>query len=478
MKKSMKNLVLVALCCISSSLFAQQGYNIKLNVKPYKNAFVFLGYHYGKNKGLTDSAFVNNLGQAVFSGKTALPGGIYFVTSPRKEILFEVLIDKQQNFSISADTTDLVNKVVFTNSSDNLLFQQYTKYINSQVRQLQPLQNQMMHAKSPADSIKARNQITGINLAIQQYRENLMKTNPKHMLTSFFNLMKEPTVPPASKMPGGKYDSAYAFQYYKSHYWDGVMFNDGRLVRTPIFEGKLDQYFKYVISPEPDSINKETDWMLGWSRSNKEMFKYLLSRFIDKYINPEIMGQDEVFVHLFEKYFGDSKAVDWLSEKQMKYINDRYYSIVGNRIGEKAAPLDMIDSTGKKVSLYDVKAPFTVVIFWEPGCSHCKETLPKIDSIYRAKWKAKNVALYAVRTESTIAEWKAFISKSNLTDWYHVYQTEEDKTDEIKNARPSYRQMYDIIQTPTLYLLDEQKRIIAKKLTYLQVDDVMDRRKK
>lgn len=37
----------------------------------------------------------------------------------------------------------------------------------------------------------------------------------------------------------------------------------------------------------------------------------------------------------------------------------------------------------------------------------------------------------------------------------------------------SYSQLYDVQTFPTLYLLDKDKRIIAKKLTYQQLDEVL-----
>jgi thiol-disulfide isomerase/thioredoxin len=480
----MKNFSVLVFCLLSLNGMAQKnGYKINVNIKPYKNAYVFLGFHYGKNKGLADSAFINNMGQAVFTGKTALPGGIYFITSPRKEILFELLIDKQQFFSITADTLDLVNKVAFVGSPDNLLFQQYTKYMSNKGRMLQMAQQRMNMVRTPADSVKARQDFIGLNMEVQKYREELAKKNPQHILAALFAMMKEPTVPPAAQHPGGKYDSLFAYQYYKKHYWDGIYFNDGRLVRTPntLFENRFDNFFKYVVSQEPDSISYELGWMMNWSRSNKEMFKYLINRSIDKYINAEVMGQDKVFTDLYEKYFGADQgaSMDWLSEKQKKYITERYYSLIGNKLGEPASPLEMVDTTGKPNLLYNVKAKYTVVVFWDPTCSHCKETVPKVDSIFKAKWKANDVALYAVMTKEDEQKlWKDFIRDNKLADWLHVYQTPAAKEDETKNNRPNYRQLYDVFTTPVLYLLDEQKRIIAKKLSYQQLDEVMDRRKK
>jgi hypothetical protein len=99
----MKKFLLPAFLLFAAHLSAQiTGYNIGITLKPYKNQYVYLGYYYGKIKALADSAMLDGNSNASFKGKTKLNGGIYFIVSPRKEILFEVLLDKQQVFSIVA----------------------------------------------------------------------------------------------------------------------------------------------------------------------------------------------------------------------------------------------------------------------------------------------------------------------------------------------------------------------------------------
>jgi hypothetical protein len=43
----------------------------------------------------------------------------------------------------------------------------------------------------------------------------------------------------------------------------------------------------------------------------------------------------------------------------------------------------------------------------------------------------------------------------------------------VAAQRPSFRQLYDVTTTPTLYLLDKEKHIIAKKLTLQQLNDLL-----
>ncbi|HEY4877188.1 MAG TPA: hypothetical protein VIH86_16535, partial [Puia sp.] len=99
--RSGKIYLLLFLVFISIAGFGQQGHNIKLTLKPYKNSLIYLAYYYGKLKAVADSTTLDDNSKGAFAGKEKLPGGIYLVVSPRKEILFEILLDSQQHFSIS-----------------------------------------------------------------------------------------------------------------------------------------------------------------------------------------------------------------------------------------------------------------------------------------------------------------------------------------------------------------------------------------
>lgn len=449
---------------------APPGYQLSVGVNAYEKQWLYLGYHYGKIKALADSAMVKQ-GKALFSGPKALPGGIYFLVSPKKEILCELLLDKGQQLSIDIDTVHPEN-AVFKGSPDNIAFQHYTRFVQEKGMAISAAQKALASA-SKADSVKLQQTIRENNTAIQAYRSNTIKSSPGSMLAALFAALAEPVVPVASAHPKGVYDTAFAFRYFKGHYWDGIQLTDERLLRTPFFENRLNRYFKDLVSPDPDSIKKEVDVFLMRSKPNKEMYKFLLTHFVQAYINPTYMGQDAVFVHLFEKYINEKPEVDWFTEKYKKYMTDRAYSLMANLIGSPAWDLNMTDTIGKAASLYEVAAPFTVICFWDPTCSHCKEMVPHLDSMFQQKWKKQGIKLLGVMTEGGYENWLSYIRQNNLNGWIHVYQTEKQREAEGNSGKPGYRQLYDVYQTPVLYLLDDQKRIIAKKLTYLQMDDLI-----
>jgi thiol-disulfide isomerase/thioredoxin len=457
-------------------LFAQTNeFELKVTFKPFKRQFIYLGYHYGKQKPIVDSVFLDDNSTGIFRRAKKMEKGVYLIGYPNKAGYFEVLIDKDQKFSVSTDTSNIAGSMKFVGSPDNVLFLQYQNYAAVKGKEIENAKKQLASSKTKEDSTKWTDLIVKADKEFQQYRQDLITKNPDATISALLKAMKTPEVPPVAQHPGGKYDSTFAYRYVKDHYWDDAWFFDERLARTSFFEEKLDEYFATLIYPHPDSVIKELDWMLAYASANDEMQRFLLVKFINRYLNPQYMWEDKVYIYLFEKYFSQ-KEYPWLTEKGKKTIFDRYYSMAANVFGTTASDVELPDSTGQIKKLFGVTEPYTVVVFWDPTCGHCKETLPRIDSIYRAKWNNQHVKIYAIakETDGTKKDWLNFISEHKLTGWEHVYYSKEANDARVKNNIPSYYQLHDVQVVPTLYLLDKNKSILAKKIPFDQIDKVLD----
>jgi hypothetical protein len=476
-----KKFLLLPFILTVATVFAQNGYEIKVTLKPFKNEYIYLGHYSGKQYPVVDSVKLNDKSEGVFKGSKSLGGGIYLIVFPTRNRFFEILIDKQQHFSVIADTANLATGKKFINSVDNQLFDAYQRYMNVKGMSMDSAQKGLKAARNKADSSFWTQRLQQTNKEVTAYRKDIISKYPDNILSMLLHLMEEPQIPPAEKHPQGKYDSTYAYRYFKDHYWDGINFWDERISRTPaaLFEDRIDKYFNTLVFPGADSVNREIDWMLGYASVSKELHRFLLVKFVTRYLNMKYMWEDAVFVHLFEKYFSQ-KNYDWLTPQGKKLITDRAYSLMANIMGNPAENITLPDTEGKTKSLYAETAPFTIVCFWDPTCGHCKETLPLIDSMYRAKWKANGVRIYSVakETEGTKQDWLDFIRKEHLEDWTNVYYSKAEEKTRIDASIPGYSQLYDIQTFPTVYLLDKDKRIIAKKLTWEQTDEIMEIKRK
>lgn len=473
-----KQILLSSLFLFSTILaFSQQAktqkkesFTVTLKTPSYNEGLAYLCFHLGKNLNIEDSAIVNAKGVAIFKGDRKLPAGIYAIVFPGKRYTFDFFVSKEQEIYIEADTLNLQNPKV-TGSKENILFQEYQNTVGIKGGLLQRERTAYSASRTANDSALHLENYNRFNKELIDYRDTIMVRYPESMMTTMLYAMKEPEI--LIKKPMNREDSVANYNYYKKKYWEGVTFMDEAVIRTPFFLPKFERYYREIMPQSSDSIIKDLDYKLLLARSCPEMYKFMLNWFTDEYIQPKYMGQDAIFVHLFEKYHSKGLS-SWLNEKQMETISRRAYMQMSNLIGVKAADLEMVDSTGKPMNLYNVNAEYTMVIFWDPTCGHCKEEVPRIDSLYRASWKARGVKIYSVLSDNDkYKEWVNYVKEHNIGDWINVYETKAMEKKVADESRASFRQLYDVIQTPTLFLLDKEKRIIGKKLGWEQLNDLL-----
>ncbi|MDQ3552055.1 MAG: DUF5106 domain-containing protein [Bacteroidota bacterium] len=465
----MKPIAVLFFLITSTCLFAQEGYEIKVILKPFKNEFIYLGHYQGKQLPIIDSVKLNDKSEGVFKGTKKLGGGIYLVGFPDKSRHFEILVDKNQKFSVIADSATVDRKIDFINSPENEQFRAYQDFMMKNGTAVDALYKK--RSANPADSVSINAEIENLNKSIRQYRLDIINKDAIGILAALLKAMRDPEVP-ANPDPS---DSTFAYRFYKNNFWNGVNFWDERLMRTPFFESRIDKYYEQLVYPSPDSVIKEIDHMLGYASVNEEMQKFLLLKFVNRYLNQKYMWEDAVFVHLFEKYFAQ-KNYSWLTEAGKKTITDRAYSLMANIFGKPAADIELPNLDGKKNNIYSISSPYTLVVIWDPRCGHCKEVLPRLDSLYHAKWKAMGLQPFAMakETDGSKKDWTEFIEQHDLKKgWMHVYYSKGDEKTRVDSGIPSYSQLYDVQSFPTLYLLDKDKRIIAKKVTEEQIDEIL-----
>ncbi len=456
------------LILFGSVLFANnspQGCNIKITSKGLKEgSMCLLACYYGDKNYIKDSAKANAKGEVIFASLEKYPQGIYLFVPPNKKY-FDFVMDEGQNFSLETDTTDYIKHMKVKGSEENSFFYDYQNFMSGKQKQIEPLRAQYQKVKNNKDSAKiVSDKIAAIDKEVIDYKLNFIKNNPKTFVSKIFRAMEEPIVPEAPILPNGQKDSTFGYHYYKTHFFDNIDFSDDRLLRTPIFQNKIKQYLDKLTPQTPDSISISVDVLIEKGRANQEVFKYLVNWLTYNYESSQIMGMDAVFVHIVERYHAKQQT-PWVDSTQLYKVVNRAFTLKPLLIGKKTPAITMQDTLGKELSLYDVKARYTILVFWDHGCGHCKKEIPKLAELYH-KIKSKGVQVYAVETEDNPKEWKKFIKDNNL-DWNNVAQPDQYK-------RAVTKKIYDIYSTPVIYLLDENKFIKAKRIDVEQLGNLIE----
>jgi len=449
------------------SVTAQNKHNIKVNIKGVSNQEIILGYHMGDKKFPVDTLMLDKNGKGAFVGDTLLKGGLHIIILPNKTY-FDFLIGNDQEFTIKTDTEDLFNTLKFEGSEENTKFLEYSHYLSENGKLMQRLQEEI---KTEKDAVKKKNkqaEVEKINKAVRQHMVDVYNQMKGTFMASFIGLTMSPEVPefviPEHIANKDSMKWVMGFYYNKNHYWDYVNLSDERILRTPVFKNKIDSYFKRILLQIPDTLKQEVDSYLGKCMAgNKNIYQYSLSNLLSTFAESKIMGMDEMVVYLADKYYLAGKA-DWASEKLLKELYEFAAKARHNIIGKKAAPLKVETLEGNWIDMYQMDAKYTIVVFWEPDCGHCKKTVPKIYELYQ-KYEDDGVQVIAMYTQNEKEKWQEFVDEKGL-HWINAWDP-----DNFTN----FRLYYDISSTPKIFLLDEDKKILAKKIDVETLDKFLGR---
>lgn len=470
----MKKLFFLFLICASftTAQVHAQGYHIKVNFPNMANKDLLLANYFEGKVYAVDTAKIDSKGMGVFhDDKKRLARGMYLLFfSPSS--YFDLIIGDNQNFTITGDSTNFLSTVNIQGSPENTAFIEFQKFMTEQNKKMQKIREE--YDKTPnKESEETKKLYTAryeeSDKEVRTYIAGIVKNYPGSALATFANFTLSPSVPDFSgQVPENTKDRELeiqrkTFYYAKDHYWDYTNFTDSMLLRTPIFKNKLDEYFKNWVIVHPDSLFQACVNVIEKARPNKTMFRYMLNYCLVATFDNKIMGMDEAFVKLGERYY-QSGQVTWLDKEQLKKITDEVIKRQYNLIGHKAIDLRLPTMDGKWVSLLETKAPFILLVFWEPNCGHCKTQVPLAKKEIHDRFSPYGLKVFAVQTQTNEKEWEEFVEKNELFDFINCWDP---------NRQSNYWTIYNVFSTPVMYLLDKDKKIIGKNLAVDQMVDLL-----
>ncbi len=477
-----KIFLIVALFGLSINTYSQKksknkhtdSYNIKIKVAGVKDTVIYLGNYFGDKKYSIDTATVDSKGEAVFKGDKKLDGGMYLVLFPSRGMsYFEFLVGDDQDFEISTDTIEFYQKNIKVKGSvDNEEFYAFQKQLNEIGKQLHEIQKSMKDKKDDKEFIKSQKEkLKTLSKQRELLIENTVKNSQSKTLITIVNLMREPKIPEfeidENITNKDSVERIKKYYYYKEHFFDYVDFTDSTILRTPMFQPKFKQYISSVVIQIPDTVSKEGVKLIEKAKSNPQVFRFLVVYMLDYNNSSKLMGMDRVFVDIAKKYYLSGQAT-WAVEDSslMAKIKERVEKLEPNLVGNQAPDLQRLETVDKKtISLYDIDAKYTIMIFWEPHCGHCKKAVPKLYSEYlELIKKGVDVEVLSIYTQIDREPWEKFIKEKDITQWINAYD---------KYMFTNFRNLYDIYSTPTIYLLNKDKKIIAKRLSPEQVQKMI-----
>ena len=363
---------------------------------------------------------------------------------------------------METDTFDFVKNMKVTGSKENTIFYEDLNFINTKKNEITLLKNKLQSVGETSEEGKPiKEEMKAVNKQVEDERAKIISENPELFYSSFLKCITDIKIPEAPLNPDGTKDSTFPIRYVRAHYFDNINFNDERLLRTNMYDIRIKKYLKDYVQKTPDSINVAVDFIIKKTKVNKYTFQFVTVMLLNEYANSKIMGFDAVYVYLVDKYYSTGQAF-WLDDVGLYRIQAQADKIRPTLIGKQAPPLILQDTLNNDIALYSINKKFTVIVFWSPDCGHCKKDMPKFEKLY-PELSALGVEFYAVYSEEEPEKWKKWL-REHPYPWINVANLK---------SKEAYQVKYNVDQTPMIFILDKDKKIIGKKIGVDQIKEII-----
>ncbi len=445
---------------ISASAFAQKDtlmHNIELTIKNFPASKAYLCYYYGNQTFLLDSVTVDSpAGFMHFKSRKKLPNGMYFITTKDMR-LFDFIIAGEKNIIINTTFKNLYDSAV-VQSRENSIFFEYMRQTNKTALDVENVQAMAKMLNRATKDKKVLAEQAG---KIRQLYKNsdstsraLINAYPTLFVTKLLKA-HQPLQMPENIKPytaSNRFNPDYGY-YYRRHFWDNFDFSNVSYLHAPFYTTKVDEYLQNTIPKQPDSLNAYVDILLSRTKITPEYFKYTL-RYITQLCDDNLKNalSENLLVHIVDVYHRDTASgTDKYTLELLDYKANTFRT---NLIGIKAPAFSLPDSTGKSRNFQEFSSAYTLLIFFSVQCTHCQEQILQFRDALQFT-DSSIIKTFAVCTDGIRETWLPFIEK-NKSDWVNVLDTQTNS-----NIQKSYA----AFSLPVVYLLDKDKKIIAKHLT-------------
>lgn len=449
----MKKIIFITLfaAILLPDLFAKdkETYKITLTVKNSKDSVLYMGFYYANNTLAFDTARRNKKDQFIFKGTKEIKPGMYFFSNPDGRYTEFVVGTEKPVYTFKTDDANWISNMQVSGSPENAdyyKFQNLTRVYYGIIDSI---------IKANPDKNVAREKTEPWKKQLDSITDRMIIDHPDYLISKMFTARKHVEIPTFNEK-GDSLTFAERADYYGKHYFDNIALDCDGFVRTPapIFYDQVRRFFdEYLKTATPEVISEYADMMIEKSRPAKEVFQYLVHYVTEKYLRSNVMSHDAVYVHMIEKYYASGDAF-WAKPSDVDAEVQRATKWKRLLVGETAPMFGVFDNEEWHF-LHEVKNKYTLLVFWSPTCGHCATIIPAVYEFYEQNKDKYDIGAFAINTEiGEIEKWRKFIEDHHL-NWNNY-------NGGVANV--DWKDLYDITTTPVIYLLDKEKKILAKKI--------------
>ena len=247
------------------------------------------------------------------------------------------------------------------------------------------------------------------------------------------------------------------------HYWDHFNFKDTAYIHVPdITEQALVDYMD-LLNRVPSSLSDSClIRIMQQASQEKKMFGYFVEIFRRYLFDPNSPLRNEELYEPVCRFLSASSLTDEAARSRAQHD----LKLIGmNKVGSIAADFIYTLPSGMQKRMRDICTPYTLLLFYNPDCHGCAETLAtmKTSAVLNSPHIMKQMKILAFYPDEDREVWTKH--QNEIPDgWINSYDKELTVLTE---------ECYDLKAMPALYLLDKDKKVLLKDATVKEIEDYL-----
>lgn len=235
-----------------------------------------------------------------------------------------------------------------------------------------------------------------------------------------------------------------------TNFFNDVDFNDISLIPTDVLSNKIFDFLSIQITADQNADQKIMSLILGVDNVlnratvNFKMYRFVFQLLIESF--NELKMNDVVDYMTRIPY---SEEIDCSEEQYNELLSIAEFNSRA-RIGSVAKNISGKTIFDEDFDMYSIENDFIIVYFWSYTCDHCRENIKDLKLFLDEN---TNFSLVAVSVKGELKKTKNFVRKNKIDGYFYHDGLEWDCP---------FVDDYAVTATPSLYLLDKDKKIVYK----------------
>ncbi len=190
---------------------------------------------------------------------------------------------------------------------------------------------------------------------------------------------------------------------------------------------------------------------------NRAAFNYCLKEFLSMF---DSENKHKAYLQVYDEFLSIEGEQCEIEDDIFEAFRERAGILRGIQVGNTAPDFEIFENTGNY--LHQTQSDYTLLLFWASWCPHCHNEIYELKNFLdtfkiNLQNQGKTFSVIAISLDTDKELWMQYIEENQMKHWVNI--------SELKGWHADLARKYNIYATPTMFLLDRNKKILLNPIS-------------